>query len=71
MNRRQAIAAWIAILAAGAVPQPAPATPMRREPLFDVWRECARFDREVVVRMQDRFAWAMFEHIDRQWRSVA
>lgn len=69
MNRRQAIATWIAILATGAIP--ARDVPPAREPLFDVWRECARFDREVVAVMQGRLAWAMFQHIDSQWRAVA
>lgn len=36
------------------------------DPLF-VWRESARFDREVYEPIQARLARAMCESLDRQW----
>lgn len=69
MNRWQAIAAWVAILATGATPTRS--TQSATEPLFDVWRECARFDRDVVATIQCRLAMAMCARIERQWGMVA
>lgn len=77
MNRRDAIAASFGLIFAGTLPNACPrrtsmvsSDAVRLSRDFDpfmVWRESARFDRDVVAPMQTRLAMAMCEHIDRQW----
>lgn len=67
MNRRQAIAASIGLLAFGGVRVAAAPAPGDFDP-FMVWRQSARFDREVLDKIHRRLAVAMMEQIDRSWR---
>lgn len=64
MNRREAIAASVAMLFAGAMPKGRRAADF--DPFF-VWRQSARFDRDVLEPIQRRFALAMAEKLDREW----
>lgn len=64
MNRRQAIVAAAGLVAFGFRRQPPPSADF--DPFF-VWRQTARFDREVVEPIQRRFAMAMAEKLDREW----
>lgn len=74
MNRREAIALPFGLAVAAWLPKHR----TRRLPLlagipakdfdpFFVWRESARFGREVLAPMQQRLGVAMAEKIDREW----
>lgn len=64
MNRREAIAASIAVLFA---PKRLVSRTADDFDPFYVWRQSARFDSEVLSKVQRRLGIAMAESIDRSW----